>query len=341
MYLQKHSSPRSSDDVKVDVASGSKTPPVPAGPALWFRLHEPVQWVGVLLVVAALVVILVDAGALTAAKIAASPTSGAHQIVGILAVTLTVSQPVFAFCRNGCSSREAGADANAAAAAAASCHARWHVLHAAVGLLSLLLALAALPLGQLELSSGTLNIYFLVGWLLLLFSLLAAVVAANAARCLDKAKLSNSSGFNNGSQSRPRTTISNSKEQQVAAVAGGGGVGADCEDACRAAAPAAAAAAAAAAAVAATDAASPPRCPGLPYFLLAAQALACVLCVAGVVAAGILGTGTAGGSAAVTDEVRGDYNFCTYMPGYVFYSMRSSAVCLLALSIVRLRPHQG
>ena len=59
------------------------------------------QWIGIVLMIVALILIIVDAGLLTPAVIAASPTSGAHQIVGILVAVMAISQPVFACCRNG------------------------------------------------------------------------------------------------------------------------------------------------------------------------------------------------------------------------------------------------
>ena len=110
-------------------------------PAVWFRIHQPVQYVGVILMVVALVIIIVDAGVLTPEVMAVSATGGAHQIVGIIVAVLAVSQPVFAFCRNGCPGAHITEPAREAA------HGKWYIAHAVIGFASLVLSMAALILG--------------------------------------------------------------------------------------------------------------------------------------------------------------------------------------------------
>ncbi len=159
--------------------------PAQSGPALWFRIHEPCQWVGVLVMIAALVIICVDAGVLSSAVVAASSTSGAHQIIGIIVIALAVSQPVFAFCRKGCCPAKLAPEVRKAA------HDRWHVLHAVVGGTSLALAIVALPLGIRELSSGgAINGVFIAGYVILLVSLFLGSIGACAASCCNRKKLS-------------------------------------------------------------------------------------------------------------------------------------------------------
>ena len=108
--------------------------------------------------VTSLGLIIADAGLLTSAVAAASPTGGAHQIIGIIVAILALSQPVFACCRNGCAK-----DMPEAAREAA--HKRWHILHAVVGGGALWLAVAAVALGLQEISNGALrtNALFIAG----------------------------------------------------------------------------------------------------------------------------------------------------------------------------------
>ena len=70
-------------------------------PALWFRIHQPMQWIGVILMLISIIVIFVQAGPMTATYLGLTYSGGAHEVVGIIAFALALSQPVFAFCRNG------------------------------------------------------------------------------------------------------------------------------------------------------------------------------------------------------------------------------------------------
>ena len=154
-----------------------------SGPALWFRFHEPVQWIGVVLMIISLVIIVVDAGVLNAAVIEASTTSGAHQIVGIIVATLAISQPVFAFCRNGCG------DITKEQSKAA--HDTWHKVHAVSGILSLLTSLAALILGMFEFSRGTPNPVFVAGIVVFAVTMIGGGCAGGALQAKGKKKHSN------------------------------------------------------------------------------------------------------------------------------------------------------
>jgi len=64
-----------------------------SGPPLWWRIHQPNQYIGVLLMIAAIVVIFVQAGPMTAEFLAGTFSGGAHEIVGITAFALTYETP--------------------------------------------------------------------------------------------------------------------------------------------------------------------------------------------------------------------------------------------------------
>lgn len=145
-------------------------------PPLWWVIHQPMQYTGVVLMLVAIIVIFIRAGPMTAEYLATTHSRGAHEIIGITSFALTLCQPVFAFCRNGINEKdEQKRD---------SCHkvriARvklphyrqhrkrpnslwgffcfvicfvqqtWHIIHAICGYLALILALVAVALGITE-----------------------------------------------------------------------------------------------------------------------------------------------------------------------------------------------
>jgi hypothetical protein len=92
---------------------------------LWWRIHQPVQYVGVLLMSAAVVLAIVAVGPFTAAKFGVTHSSGAHGLIGVLSLSLTVLQPVGACFRNGCCEKDPAKKERV--------HAGWHIVHAIGG----------------------------------------------------------------------------------------------------------------------------------------------------------------------------------------------------------------
>jgi hypothetical protein len=106
-------------------AAAAASKPVEDQTPLWWRIHQPVQYVGVLLMGAAVVVAIVAVGPFTAAKFGVTHSGGAHGMIGVLSLSLTVLQPVGACFRNGCCEKDASKKERV--------HAGWHVVHAIGG----------------------------------------------------------------------------------------------------------------------------------------------------------------------------------------------------------------
>jgi hypothetical protein len=112
------------------VSMGNADKPKDAPPT-WFVIHQPFQYIGVILMIISIIVIFVQAGPMTSSFLSGTFSQGAHEIVGIVSFALTLCQPIFAFFRN-------------------KCHDAWHIIHAICGYTALVLALAAVGLGIAE-----------------------------------------------------------------------------------------------------------------------------------------------------------------------------------------------
>ena len=149
-----------------------------SGPTkLWFAIHQPLQYLGVIFMIIALVLILVQLGG----SFIVSP----HAVTGIITISLALCQPAFAFCRNGCSKDK---DEKA------KFHAGWHIFHAIFGYLAIVLALATVFMGIIIFRGTTNDLpgLFLAGFLvavigLVIFVIVAAAMAVGNAKA--KAKL--------------------------------------------------------------------------------------------------------------------------------------------------------
>lgn len=126
-------------------------------PPMWWRMHQPMQYAGVALAVVGTVIIFVRAGAMTPEYLFSSITGGSHQLTGIIAVALMLSQPVFAALRNGLPDADDETKKRA--------HFIWHWVHAVTGYCSLCLGLIAIGLGMVEFSTTwTYPLLFAVGF---------------------------------------------------------------------------------------------------------------------------------------------------------------------------------
>ena len=124
---------------------------------MWWRMHQPMQYTGVVLTVIGTIIIFVRAGAMTPEYLFSSITGGSHQLTGIIAVALMLSQPVFAVLRNGLPNADGETKKRA--------HFIWHWIHAVTGYCSLCLGLIAIGLGMVEFSTTwTYPLLFAVGF---------------------------------------------------------------------------------------------------------------------------------------------------------------------------------
>ena len=92
---------------------------------MWWRIHEKLQYIGVAVMIAAIVVIFIKCGWMTPEYLQSTNSGGIHEIVGITSFALTLCQPVFALVRNGlpsCSEEKRH-----------QCHHFWHYIHAICG----------------------------------------------------------------------------------------------------------------------------------------------------------------------------------------------------------------
>ena len=109
-------------------------------PPLWWRIHQPVQYLGVLLLVVSATIIFVTVGQSWGSGYPTSSfTKGAHQIAGLVSIILAVLQPVLAMMRNGLFEKDENKKKKV--------HSLWHVVHAVCGYSALLAALVSVALG--------------------------------------------------------------------------------------------------------------------------------------------------------------------------------------------------
>lgn len=116
------------------------------GVPLWWRIHQPNQYIGCILFLVSLGIIFARVNqSWFDGYLANSTTKGSHQILGILACVLAILQPILATCRNGVNEKDDDRRRR--------CHDSWHVLHSICGYLAFLCALAAVALGIQEYNS--------------------------------------------------------------------------------------------------------------------------------------------------------------------------------------------
>ena len=146
------------------------------------------RYIGVILMIVAIIAIFVRVGPMTADYLAGTYSGGAHEIIGILSFALTLAQPVFAFCRNGCCETDKEKKDK--------CHNAWHIIHMICGYGALVLALTAVGLGIMEYRLvPDWPALFIAGYVIAIGSLIVCVIAGLVVLVLRfKCKMKNTEG---------------------------------------------------------------------------------------------------------------------------------------------------
>lgn len=119
---------------------GMGAKPDGSGVPLWWQIHRPAQYLGVILVVVSATIIFVRVNqAWTSTYFDGTYTKGIHQIVGLTSILLTILQPMLAMMRNGVNEKDESRKKR--------CHNIWHVIHGLCGYSALLLAIICVALG--------------------------------------------------------------------------------------------------------------------------------------------------------------------------------------------------
>ena len=119
---------------------GMGAKPGGGGVPLWWRIHQPAQYLGVVLIVVSATLIFVRVNqAWTSTYFDGTYTKGTHQIIGLTSIILTILQPMLAMTRNGVNEKDESRKKR--------CHDVWHVIHGLCGYAALLLAIISVALG--------------------------------------------------------------------------------------------------------------------------------------------------------------------------------------------------
>jgi hypothetical protein len=145
-------------------------------PPLWWRIHQPLQYIGVILMIVAIVLAFVGAGPFTSLKFETTQSNGKHGLVGLFCFCFTLLQPILAIFRNGCSEEDKTKKRKI--------HRAWHITHIVFGYSAYILALAAVFMGLPEYTrSDEWETVYVVGFSLSVASILSAVIIMLIAIC--------------------------------------------------------------------------------------------------------------------------------------------------------------
>lgn len=179
----------------------------------WFKLHVPIQLIGVGLMLISFIIIFVEVGIPTNSYLKNTQTKGLHHRIGITVFALALAQPALAWVRKlgkGASNKRL--------------HCAWHILHGIFGYGSLILAAVAMYLGGTEFDDiSRQSMLFKVGYFVFVslytVAALAALIASKISIKKGKHKLEKAADVEDPSHKLEHTSMSttgdDSKTQTV------------------------------------------------------------------------------------------------------------------------------